>query len=467
MGSPSRPDPLISPPGRADTRKRTSPKGISVLELNAAPNLGDRHPWRAALVIGLLTVAAGMTYSLWLAPWVRHYPGWWMPDDSWVNLAAAHRVAAGGFASIYQATPLLVVTPLYPIILVPLAILGSRGHLAEGIALNRPAMWLLYGPVVAATGIFVLHASRSLLRAAGARFRLGRAQWALVPLALFPLGVIFGHGEDVLTLALVMWAVAAHLRRRPIAAAILFGAAIASKQWALLGMPLLLTTSPRERRWQVLSVALGIPFAFVVLPLITDWPHAGKSLLGARVFLRLGHRAVWLRASGATLVATPFRLGAFAAAGLVASRLRGDQPAARLIAGYALIFTSRILFEPVVFSYYLGPGLAFLVLHERMAERTVRRTTVVGTALLIYCSLYPGPVVWWLGAWATVSILVASAAADVFGLARFAGIPGGGVVVPFRARASWPRSIAGSRWSPRTGASPARRGTTVPARVRS
>src|SRR5213592_2589324 len=135
MGSPSGSDPLTSPPGRADTRKRTSPKGMSVLELNAAHNLGDRHPWRAALAIGILTVAAGMVYSVWLAPWVRAYPGWWMPDDSWVNLAAARRVAAGGFASIYQATPLLVVTPLYPILLVPLAILGSYWHLAEGVAL--------------------------------------------------------------------------------------------------------------------------------------------------------------------------------------------------------------------------------------------------------------------------------------------------------------------------------------------
>jgi hypothetical protein len=446
---------------------RTSPKGIAMLELNAAPNLGDRHPWRAALAIGLLTVAAAMTYSLWLAPWVRAYPGWWIPDDSWVNLAAAHRVAAGGFASTYQATPLLVVTPLYPILLVPLAIVGSHWHLAEGSTLHHPAMWLLYGPVVAATGILVLQASRTLLRAAGARFRLGRTQWALVPLALFPLGVIFGHGEDVLTLAVVMWAVAAHLRRRPVAAAILFGAAIASKQWALLGVPLLLTTSPRERRWQVLSLALGIPFAFVLLPLIADWSHAGKALFGARVFLGVGHRAVWLKASGATIVGTPFRLGAFVAAGLVAWRLRGDQPASRLIAGYAVIFTSRILFEPVVFSYYLGPGLAFLVLHECLVERTVRRTMVVGTALLLYCSLYSGPVVWWLGAWAMVSILVSAAAADVFGLARFGDVPGGGVVIPFRGRASWPRSIAGSRSSPRTGASPARRGTTVPARVRS
>jgi hypothetical protein len=458
--------PLTSTPGRADTGRRTTPKGISVLELNAGPNLGDRHPWRAAVAIGLLTIAAGMAYSLWLAPWVRA-SGWWIPDDSWVNLTAAHRVAGGGFASVYQASPLLVVVPLYPVLLVPLAMMGSHWHLAEGVTVRHPSMWLLYGPVVAGTGILVLHAARTLLRAAGARFRLGRVEWALVPVTLFPVGVVFGHGEDLLALGLVMWGVAAHLRRRPIWAAILFGAAIASKQWAVLGLPLLVTTSPRERRGQILGVALGIPLALVLLPLVTDWSHASKALLGARSFPGAGHRAVWLRTSGATIVATPFRLGVFVAAGLVAWRLRGEQPAARLIAGYALIFTARILFEPVVFSYYLAPGLAFLVLHERLAERTVRRTMVVGTALLLCCSLYPPLVVWWLGALAMVSILVASAAADVFGLARFAGVPGGAVVIPFRDRVSWPRSIAGSRSFPRTDASPARRDTTAPARVRS
>jgi hypothetical protein len=417
------------------------------------------------VVVGLLVTAASMVYSVWLAPWVRADPGWWLPDDSWVNLAAAHRVAAGGLASIYQATPLLVITPLFPLLLVPLAILGSHWHLTEGVTVPYPAMWLLYGPVVAATGVLVLHAAGALLRASGARFRLGRAQWALVPVTLFPMAVIFGHGEDVLALAFVLWAVNAQLRRRPVLAAILFGAAVASKQWALLGVPLLVATSPRERRAYVLGAALGIPFALVLLPLITDWSHASKALLGARVFLGVGHRAVWMTAGGDTIVGTPFRLGAFVAAGLVAWRLGGEQPAARLIAGYALVFTARILFEPVVFSYYLGPGLAFLVLHERLTDRTVRRTMVVGTGLLLYCSLDLAPLVWWLGAWAMIAILVASAAADVFGLARFAGNPEGGVVIPFRDRGSWPRSIAGSRSSPRTGASPARPGTTAPARA--
>lgn len=386
-----------------------------------------------------------------------------------MNLAGAHRVATGGYADIYQATPLLVVTPLYPILLVPVAMIGSHWRLAEGFPfhLPRPAMWLLYGPAVMATGIFVLHAARHLLTVAGVRSRLGRVQWALVPVTLFPMGVIFGHGEDLLALALVVWGVAAQIKRRPLLAAILFGLAVATKQWASLGVPLLVAASPSERRGRMLGWILGIPAALVLVPLAADWGHASKALLGARVFVTVGHHALWVTSARQTVVGTPFRLGAFLVAGAVAWRLRGDPPASALVAGYALIFTGRMLFEPAVFSYYLGPGLALLALHERLREGTVRRTMLVGTGLLLYFSLYPYPVLWWMGMWAMLSVLAASAVAEVFGLGRIGPDPGSGAVFPLTAPASWRRSFAGSRWSPRRGASRGRRGTTAPGRVRS
>src|SRR6266536_1528829 len=147
-----------------------------ILTVHGVPEGRDRHPWRSAVVIGLMVAAAGMFYSLALAPWVRGVLVWWIPDDAWVNLAAARSVANGAYAHIYQATPLLVVTPLYPILLAPMAMIGSRWLQVGGFPIpsNHPAMWLLYGPVVMATGILVQHAARHLLTVAGARSRLGR-----------------------------------------------------------------------------------------------------------------------------------------------------------------------------------------------------------------------------------------------------------------------------------------------------
>jgi hypothetical protein len=427
----------------------------------------ELHPWRAAVAIGLLVVAAGMVYSIALAPWVRGDPDWWLPPDAWINLAASHSVANHGLGHVYRSSPLFVATPLFPILMVPVAIIGSHWHLSESFPtpLGHPSMWLLYGPVMMATGILVLHGARRLLTVAGVRSRLGRVQWALVPLTLFPIVVTYGHIEDALTLALVLWGVGAHLRRRPVAAALLFGAAIASKQWALLGFPVLLATSARESRRRVVMAALGVPAAVVLLPLIIDWSHAGKALLGARAFVQVGHRALWTTASETTIVGTPFRFGALLFASVAAWRLRGDQPARRLLAGYAVAFAGRILFEPVTFSYYLGPGLAFFLLYERVSAGTVWRTVVVGTGLLVYFEWFPDPVLWWLGAWALLFVLSASAVAEVFGVGRSAS--GGGGMIPITAQASWPRSSGGSRWSPRRGASRERPDTTSPARARS
>jgi hypothetical protein len=188
---------------------------------------------------------------------------------------------------------------------------------------------------------------------------------------------------------------------------------------------------------------------------------------GAQVFVRLGHRALWIAASADRVVGTPYRLGAFAVAGIVAWRLRGEPPAAALLAGYALVFMGRLLFEPAVFSYYLGPGLALLVVHEVMSRGSVRRTTLVGTLLLAYFSLTIHPVLWWLGAWTMFSVLVSSAMSEVFG-AVWLGWPGHALEgFPLRGRASWRRWSEGSRWFPRTAASLERPDTTAPARARS
>jgi hypothetical protein len=448
---------------------------MSMVELSEASlvrdpvAIRDRHPWRAAVIIGLLVAAAGMVYSIALAPWVRGVPNWWIPPDAWVNLFASHWVANAGIAYVYESSALFVATPLFPVLLVPIAVLGSHWSLGESLpfVLRHPSMWWLYGPVMMGSGILVLHAARRLLTVAGARFGLGRVQWALVPLAVFPMAVIFGHAEDVLALALVMWGVAAQVRRRHVWAGILFGLAVASKQWALLGVPLLVATSPRESRKWVVGTAVGIPAAFLLTPLVADWGHASKALLNPRAFVTLGHRAIWLVGSHVTVDGTPFRLGAFVLAFALAWRLRGEQSATRMMAGFAVGFAGRILFEPVVFSYYLGPGLAFLLLHERLSEGTVRRTLVVGTLLLVYFSAHPQLVLWWLGASVMLSMLAASAVADVLAVGRFAPVPEGGAVIPLRGRVSWRRSFAGSRRSPRTGASLGRRGTRAPARARS
>jgi hypothetical protein len=91
----------------------------------------------------------------------------------------------------------------------------------------------------------------------------------------------------------------------------------------------------------------------------------------------------------------PTRAGAFVVAGALAWWLRGRTEPRLLLAGFALVLLARLLFEPVVFSYYVCPALGLIALHERLAAGTYRRTFVVGTALLLFFAVHPPEPLWW------------------------------------------------------------------------
>ena len=97
-----------------------------------------------------------------------------------------------------------------------------------------------------------------------------------------------------------------------------------------------------------------------------------------------------------SIVGTPVRLGAVAVAVIVAWRLRyrASEPAA-LVGGLAVVLLARFLFEPVVYSYYLGPGLALLLVHERVRGGRGLRTVVLGGGWLLWFQVWPATWWWW------------------------------------------------------------------------
>lgn len=105
-------------------------------------------------------------------------------------------------------------------------------------------------------------------------------QWLVAGLAIFnPLtfrALHWGHPEEVLGGALCVGAVLAALRDRELAAAILLGLALATKQWALLAvLPVLLAAS--SRHVTILLVAGAIAAAFT-LPGVIATPEAFQSV---------------------------------------------------------------------------------------------------------------------------------------------------------------------------------------------
>jgi hypothetical protein len=349
------------------------------------------------VVLGLLTIAGGMVYTLVVAPLVEHSGGWWIVPDAWVPLRAASYVANGALVYIYESASIFVATPLLPIVLAPLIFVEQHFGLVEGypLALPHPSMWLVFAPYSLALCAVLFAAVRSLASQVGIeRGRLG-AQIAVLALVVCPAAIVWGHFEDVLALAFVMLSIRALLRARWLPAALLLGVAVAFKQWALLGVPLFVAAVPARDRLRVLVWSLVLPGLLVALPLAMDWAHASAALLHTRSFPQMGHRALWVSPSVRVMVANPFRAGAFVVAGAMAWWLRGRTEPRLLIAGFALVFLARLLFESVLFSYYLCPALGLLAIHERLSAGTYRRTLLGGTAFLLFFAVHPPEPVWW------------------------------------------------------------------------
>ena len=360
----------------------------------------DPHPWRAALLLGLLVIAAGMVWSTVLWPRIEHEPaGWWLPPpDVWHPLVAARQIVVGSFAHVYRPDSFYVAGPLFALFLAPVEAVASGFGLSESYPAQvaRPAAWFVYGPYGLATGILLLYAVRALATEAGVRSGRLALQVGTVLLVMLPVGLAYGHYEDILALALVVLATRELLRGRPVLGAVVVGLAIATKQWAVLAVPVLVAAAPRGRKIRVLFYAAAVPAAFAAAPLLLDWSHASRSLFAARTFPPDGAAALWVSSGTVSIVGTPVRLGAVAVAVIVAWRLRyrASEPAA-LVGGLAVVLLARFLFEPVVYSYYLGPGLALLLVHEGVRGGRGLRTVVLGGGWLLWFQVWPATWWWW------------------------------------------------------------------------
>jgi hypothetical protein len=154
-----------------------------------------------------------------------------------------------------------------------------------------------------------------------------------------------------------------------------------------------------------MAAAAVVVMAAFAVPLALDWSHAGKALFAARTFPEDGAAALWVSSGTVSLVGTPVRLGALAVALIVAWRSRDRAfEAGALVGGLGVTFLARFLFEPVVYSYYLGPGLAFLLLHERARANRIVRTAIIGGGWLLWFEVWPAT--WW---WWTLSLALAIA----------------------------------------------------------
>lgn len=328
-----------------------------------------RRAW--PLGVAAAFVAVGMAYSLLWSALVHGGGSWITPPDLWATFRGAQFVEWGGFGAIYSAHTYLVTLPGMAVLLAPLAMVADHFNLSAGfpLPLAHPSAWLLVGPADLLTVLpllLALDGSLERLASPPATRRLAVLGGAAL---VFPVLAMNGHPEDVLALALGLFALrAAHDDRLP-ASAWLMGASLAVQPLSVVLLPLVLGYLGVRRGVTWLTRALLLPGALVGIVLAADWSDALKVLLHQPNYptAPANHATPWIHLapvlSHNSVASGPGRMIAMGLAALLAFwglRCRGSYAA--LVTGATLALALRVPFEAVEVPYYLTPALAFALL---------------------------------------------------------------------------------------------------------
>jgi hypothetical protein len=209
----------------------------------------------------------------------------------------------------------------------------------------------------------------------------------------------------------VVAAIVAAWNRRPVAAGLMLGIAIATKQWALLGAgPVLLAALPHEWR-RVGIVALAIA-ALLYIPVVVGNPsrfreashdaaNPDANATPANVWWpltrvvhdqRLAPGTQAQRPPDAVKVLARWLVLALAFGLSAALLLRTREPGLDcLLALAALVFLLRCMLDPYTFSYHHWPFLVALAAYETIGNRRLPLLAIAATTALWWMSYHLSP----------------------------------------------------------------------------
>lgn len=390
------------------------------------PSGGDTVPLTAvtaALANGQLRAAAGNTslpnppgYALLTAPFVAAFPSL-VGASTWCTTPGRAAGLRGEAGYAHDPTFGQDVDEC-----------GSPARLPDGTLGPPLPFWYDAQGVLGVVAWLVLALGGLLvLRAAGAA-SLGRVGALLAFLAFLPAAasaiVQLFHPQDLLSLGLSLCAVALALRQRWAAAGALFGLAVLTKQFALLLLlpAFVFAPDPAARiRLGVVSVAV---LAAGILPFLVVAPHAtldnfsgfsaGGAVSGATVLSLAG---VTGKATSAVARDAPLVFSAVVC--LWAAGRRGSwrtRPEALL--ALALACTgSRLVFESVVFPYYLLASTVLFFLMDLVARRNPYKSLAWSAGAAFFVAVRPAN-----NAVDAVGTLAFAALAVLAGLAEMARV---------------------------------------------
>ena len=362
---------------------------VGIVAVRSGPPAGgDTTPLTSvtsALADGDLRVAASVEslpnppgYPLLAAPFVAAFPST-VGSPTWCTPAAkypAPRVGGhGGGSGLVECGSTSVVTSLPP------------WYRAQGLL--GVASWL----VLALGALAVLRAARA--------DSVGREAGLLVFLAFLPAAssaiVQLYHPQDVVSLGLALAGLSQTLRARWGLAGVLFGAAVLTKQFALLLLLPALVAAPGRRSRLTMAGAAAAVFAAGLLPFLVVDPRAtlenlsgfsaGGAAAGQTVLSLAGVHGTVASAvarDAPVLFAVVVCLWAAGRSGL--DMARPD----RLVALALVCAGSRLVFESVVFPYYLLAASVLVLLLDLVARRSPHWSLAWCAAAAFFVAVHPG-----------------------------------------------------------------------------
>jgi hypothetical protein len=376
-------------------------------------------------VTAVLAAGALVYWTIFVDFGAQH---WWKPvSDLWNSAGIALAIGHGHWSAVYAPPSQLESPPGLEFVLAPLMLVGHALGIGSSAAEGHTyTVWLLLLPPVAAImASSVLFAIDAIARQWGYSNAKRLALAAAVGVAVASAAAFWGHPEDCIALALVLWAALAIDRTGTNACARvgwLLGVAVAFQPIALLAV------APIAARFGIRNLCrvawrIALPSLVLLLPaLMTSPGHTLHALidqpnnpwrLSATPFSHLSRALGHNMYSGGTmrLVATLIAV----ILGVALCRHRHDLPTA--LFAMTLVFTVRVLLESELLGLYFFPIVALTLL------LTLRRSPVLFgwcTAASLLClslgnrKVHADIALWWPGIMATTVFMVGLAYRAVF-----------------------------------------------------
>jgi hypothetical protein len=328
----------------------------------------ERSP--AVVVTVLLAVGALVYWSIFVSFGAQH--GWKPVSDLWNSAGVGLAIGHGHWSAVYASPSQLESPPGLEFVLAPLMVVGHALGLSSSAAQGHAyTVWLLLLPPVATfMAASVLFALDAIARHWGYFNAKRLALSAAAGVAVVSAAAFWGHPEDCIALAFVLWAALAMDRNGSSAltrAGWLLGFAVAFQPLALLAVaPIVARFGLRDLcrvAWR-----LALPTLVLVLPeLLSSQAHTLHVLidqpvdpwgLSATPFSHLSRALGHGMYSGGTLRMVSTLIAVVL--GFAVCRRRHDLPTVLFV--MALAFTLRVLLADELLGLYFFPVLALTLL---------------------------------------------------------------------------------------------------------